>query len=267
MKKRSWNFYFGLAAAVHVLIGILFVLAGLDWLSKEQEEKPAIEIGFVDEATVNGMTGASAGGTSGAEKTGPAIKPVSVTTVEQLQSLRGHAETSQSSVQKSVDRADAIEQAAAALDNPKAADAASDGNGAAEGKGTTENGSQDGGNVGTSDSTGLSQGLGDGFSPNGDGTYTASSSAGISYQLLRDADAVYPDEARSIGYNNIVEVVARIMVGLDGNVESVDILSNPPNLGFREAAQEALWGMRFAPIYYQGVNIRVPFEKHLIFQP
>ena len=86
-------------------------------------------------------------------------------------------------------------------------------------------------------------------------------------ELLRDADAVYPDEARSIGYGDVVEVVARIMVGLDGSVESVTILSNPPKLGFREAANEALYAMRFAPIYYQGVNIRVPFEKHLIFQP
>ena len=267
MRKRSWNFYFGLAVGVHALLCGLFVLAGLDWLNKDQEEKTAIEIGFVEEATVHDMTGQSAGGASSAEKAGPAIKSVSVTAVEALQSLRGHAEMSQSSAQKSVDCAEAIEKAAAALDHPKAAEDARGENRAAAGNGTTENASQNGGNAGTVGAASNFPGLGDGFSPNGDGTYTAASSAGISYQLLRDADAVYPDEARSIGYNNIVEVVARIMVGLDGTVESVEILNTPPNLGFCEAAQEALWGMRFAPIYYQGVNIRVPFEKHLIFQP
>ncbi|SDG64527.1 outer membrane transport energization protein TonB [Selenomonas sp. WCT3] len=271
MRKRSWNYYFTLAAGFHILLIGLAMLLGLDWLKEEPEEQPSIEIGFVGDAAAAGLAGGSAGNSGKQAALGPDIKTVSVAAVEELQNLRGHtpADKSEAAVKPpAADSAEAIEKAVAALDSPGPATGcagadADAGAGASGASGTTSEGTGGTGGNGT----GTSQGLGAGFTPNGDGTYTAASSAGISYQLLRDAEAIYPDEATSIGYSNAVEVVAQIMVGLDGSVESVTILNNPPNLGFREAAQEALWSMRFAPIYYQGVNVRVPFEKHLIFQP
>ncbi|SDP66518.1 energy transducer TonB [Selenomonas ruminantium] len=270
MRKRSWNYYLGLAAGVHGLLIALLAFAGLGWLSGEPEEKPAIEVGFVAETAVASMAGGSEAGGE-APKMGPAIKTASVAAVEKLQSLRGHsAEAASNPAVSAADRENAVEEATAAIDAASTG-AEVDGKGSAgvgANGGSTDGDNGSGSAEGTGGSgTGTSQGLGAGFTPNGDGTYTAASAAGIDYQLLRDANAVYPEEARSIGYSNVVEVVARIMVGLDGSVESVTILNSPPKLGFREAAQEALWSMRFAPIYYQGVNIRVPFEKHVIFQP
>jgi len=272
MGSRSWNYYFGLAAGVHGFLFLILALAGVQWMQGEHNEKPAIEVGFVAESSLQGMAGGSEAGGGNSQSVGPTIKTASVAAVEMLQNLRGHNVEAASVAQAKSDAATeaAIEQVAAALEASNSSGGISGlssmvtglGNGSAGTANGKGNGSGSGG-VGTGKSTGL----GAGFSPNGDGTYTASSSAGISYQLLRDAEADYPDEARSIGYGETVEVVARIMVGLDGSVESVTILSNPPRLGFKEAASEALYAMRFAPIYYEGVNIRVPFEKHLIFQP
>ena len=138
------------------------------------------------------------------------------------------------------------------------------GNGAGEGSGS---GSGNGAGEGDGSGNGTGGGLGAGFIDNGDGSYTAPDASGIDYQILQDARAVYPDEARSIGYAKTVSVTALILVGLDGSVESVSILSNPPNLGFREAAESALWQMRFSPMTYEGHPVKVPFEKTIYFQP
>lgn len=138
------------------------------------------------------------------------------------------------------------------------------GDGAGEGSGS---GSGNGAGEGDGSGNGTGGGLGAGFIDNGDGSYTAPDASGIDYQILQDARAVYPDEARSIGYAKTVSVTAHILVGLDGSVESVSILSNPPNLGFREAAESALWQMRFSPMTYEGHPVKVPFEKTIYFQP
>lgn len=269
MKKQSWNYYFAMAAGTHGLVLALLAVAGLGWLSGEPEERPAIEVGFVAEAAVNGMAGGSSGEEGNKKSPGPKIKTASVAAVEKLQNLRGH---SPENAEKRPDKMTAAAAEAAIAEAAAALDDAGAEAGTAEGKNGADSAAGTSGDSGTAAGTGgsgagQSSGLGDGFTANGDGTYTAASAEGISYQVLQDANAIYPEEARSIGYSEAVEVVARIMVGLDGSVESVTIVSNPPLLGFREAAQEALWSMRFAPIYYQGVNIRVPFEKHLIFQP
>ncbi|MCR5176414.1 MAG: energy transducer TonB [Anaerovibrio sp.] len=276
MKKKRWNKYFGMALGVHILIFVVLALAGIQWMHGEKEDKPAIEVSFVAESTAQQMAGGSgaAGGGSKQESVGPAIKTASVAAVEKLQTLRGrNADTAEAKPQQEISDAAAeaaLEEAVAALDAMEGGSSSgggTTGSGSGSGTGSGSGAASGNGNGSGGSGTGTSTGLGAGFSPNGDGTYTASSAAGISYQILRDVDVEYPDEARSIGYGDVVEVVARIMVGLDGNVESVTILSDPPNLGFSEAASEALYGMRFAPIYYQGVNIRVPFEKHVIFQP
>lgn len=138
------------------------------------------------------------------------------------------------------------------------------GNGDGVGEGS---GSGNGAGEGDGSGNGTGGGLGAGFIDNGDGSYTAPDASGIDYQILQDARTVYPDEARSIGYAKTVSVTAHILVGLDGSVESVSILSNPPNLGFREAAESALWQMRFSPMTYEGHPVKVPFEKTIYFQP
>ena len=143
-------------------------------------------------------------------------------------------------------------------------DGTGEGSGSGSGSGDG-NGNGDGSGNGSGSGTG--GGLGAGFVDNGDGSYTAPDASGIDYQILQDARAVYPDEARSIGYAKTVSVTAHILVGLDGSVESVSILSNPPNLGFREAAESALWQMRFSPMTYEGHPVKVPFEKTIYFQP
>lgn len=114
---------------------------------------------------------------------------------------------------------------------------------------------------------GNSHGLGAGFVDNGDGTYTANANAMLSYRIIRDAKVVYPEEARSIGYAKTVVVHARILVGVNGKVEVVQIVSRTPNLGFKEAAESALWNMKFAPITYKGYKIKMYFQKTIYFQP
>ena len=113
----------------------------------------------------------------------------------------------------------------------------------------------------------LSEGMGSNFRKNGDGSYTAMSSAGISYKILRDARAVYPDEAKDIGYTRQVAVTADILVGLSGKVESVSIITSAPPLGFKEEAIRACRQMKFAPIYYNGKNIKMHFRKTIHFIP
>jgi TonB family protein len=105
------------------------------------------------------------------------------------------------------------------------------------------------------------------FGDNGDGTYTALNSSGISYTILSEIEAIYPEEARAIGYSRTVSVEAKILVGLDGSVESIEILSSAPNLGFTEAAKTSLQEMKFAPIYYKGHNIKMYFKKTIHFRP
>lgn len=106
------------------------------------------------------------------------------------------------------------------------------------------------------------------FIANGDGSYTALGSGGISYEILSEATPRYPRAARSIGFNKVVRVRVKFLVGLDGQVETTEIFTrNIPDLGFKEAAVEAVKKMKFAPIYHQGRNIKVYFQKTIVFQP
>lgn len=105
------------------------------------------------------------------------------------------------------------------------------------------------------------------FTANGDGSYTALGSSGISYTILQDANPKYPKEARSLGYTKVVKVQIRLLVGLDGQIESVEILNSKiPDLGFKEEAVKAIKKMAFKPIIYRGQNIKMYFKKTVIFQ-
>ena len=120
---------------------------------------------------------------------------------------------------------------------------------------------------GVGDGQGTAFGSGN-FIANGDGSYTALGSGGISYKILSEATPRYPRAARSIGFNKVVRVRVKFLVGLDGQVETTEIFTrNIPDLGFKEAAVEAVKKMKFAPIYHQGRNIKVYFQKTIVFQP
>lgn len=55
----------------------------------------------------------------------------------------------------------------------------------------------------------------------------------------------------------------KFWAGLDGQGETTEIFTrNIPDLGFKEAAGEAVKKMKFAPIYRQGRNIKVYFQKN-----
>ena len=60
MRKESWKYYISWAVACHQLAGGFLAWAG--WLAGEQEEKPAMEVGFVAEAAVSAMAGGSGAG-------------------------------------------------------------------------------------------------------------------------------------------------------------------------------------------------------------
>ena len=106
------------------------------------------------------------------------------------------------------------------------------------------------------------------FVANGDGTYTATGSGGITYRIVKDANPRYPSQARTLGYNRTIRLRVRFLVGLGGNVESATVLTKKvPQLGFEEAALRAVRNMEFDPIYYKGINIKVYFVKNIIFEP
>jgi outer membrane receptor protein involved in Fe transport len=132
---------------------------------------------------------------------------------------------------------------------------------------SSKDGSNTASGVKGSSGTGGAKLIGGNFVHNGDGTYTALSPEGIDYTIVRSVEANYPEEARAVGYARLIRVKAAILVGLDGKVESVLILSNVPNLGFREAVRKALMQWRFSPIYYRGINIKMKFFKNFYFEP
>ena len=269
MHTRSWKIYGGLSLAVHVgIIGIL-LLIGLDWFASPPLPSTPLQVGFLSETQVEAAVESSAneGSAGGAGE------------IEEVKRESSHADMSAHSMLPSIKAASAptmqeldrvvppVEHAIASIVAAPSGEQSSDA--IPTSGGVSSDGREDNGASSAAGGSGIGQasGLGAGFSDNGDGSYTAASAAGISYQILRDAEAYYPEEARSLGYSETVSVTGRVLVGTDGSIESVRILTDAPNLGFRQAADEAFWRMRFAPIVYQGYPIKLWFEKTLIFQP
>ncbi|GAB1439949.1 hypothetical protein MASR2M36_27290 [Providencia sp.] len=72
---------------------------------------------------------------------------------------------------------------------------------------------------------------------------------------------------QALGYTKVVKVQIRLLVGLDGQIESIEILnSKTPDLGFKEEAVKSIKKMAFKPIIYRGQNIKIYFKKTIIFQ-
>ena len=125
-------------------------------------------------------------------------------------------------------------------------------NGRAHGKAQTEG-------SGAGDGQGTAFGSGN-LIASGGASSTALDSGGISYQILSETAPRYPRAARSIGFNKVARVRVKCLAGLDGQVETTEIFTrNIPDLGFKEAAVEAVKKMKFASIYHQGRNIKVYF--------
>lgn len=264
---RSWKIYAVLSLAVHGFCLALFFLLGLDWRMPPPLQNPALQVGFLSESQVIDAARRSSDGGQGDadDATVPSQMnhAASPSATSMLPSIRAAAAPSIPELNRIIPPASTSASATAA--GAQSASGSSAATSVAPNDGSI--GSAVSTNGGAAADNAPAGGLGAGFSANGDGSYTATSGTGLSYRILQDAEAHYPEEARALGYASTVPVTGRVLVGTDGNIESVHILTDAPNLGFRQAAEEAFWGMRFAPIVYQGHPIKLWFEKTLIFQP
>ncbi len=105
------------------------------------------------------------------------------------------------------------------------------------------------------------------FSVGKDGIFTASSSDGIEYKILKQVEPDYPIQAERIRYRNRVVVSARFLVGLKGEIEKIEITQSHKKFGFDDEVKKALKQWKFHPIYYKNKNIKVYFTKDFIFEP
>lgn len=105
------------------------------------------------------------------------------------------------------------------------------------------------------------------FSVGKDGVFTASSSDGIEYKILKQIEPDYPIQAERIRYKKKVIVSVRFLVGLKGEIEKIEIIHSHKKFGFDDEVQKALKQWKFHPIYYKNKNIKVYFTKDFIFEP
>ena len=105
------------------------------------------------------------------------------------------------------------------------------------------------------------------FSVGKDGIFTASSSDGIEYKILKQVEPDYPIQAERIRYKKKVVVSVRFLVGLKGEIEKIEIIQSHKKFGFDNEVQKALKQWKFHPIYYKNKNIKVYFTKNFIFEP
>lgn len=105
------------------------------------------------------------------------------------------------------------------------------------------------------------------FMANSDGSYTAISAKGISFEIINQVDPDYPRQAEMIRYNKTVVIEARFLVGLNGNIEDIQILKSHEKLGFDKEVINALKKWKFKPIIYHNKNIKVYFNKEFVFEP
>ena len=105
------------------------------------------------------------------------------------------------------------------------------------------------------------------FIENSDGTYTAVSSKGIDFKILKEISPNYPRQAEMARYNKTVIVEAKFLVGTDGSVEDVKIIKSHEKFGFDKEVIQVLKKWKFKPVVYNGRNIKVYFNKEFIFTP
>lgn len=105
------------------------------------------------------------------------------------------------------------------------------------------------------------------FIENSDGTYTAVSSKGIDFKILKEISPNYPRQAEIARYNKTVIVEVKFLVGTNGSVEDIKIIKSHEKFGFDKEVIQALKKWKFKPVVYNGRNIKVYFNKEFIFTP
>lgn len=105
------------------------------------------------------------------------------------------------------------------------------------------------------------------FMINSDGSYTALTTQGIPFEILRQFDPKYPKQAENIRYRKTVTVKVKFLVDLNGQVQDIKILQSHAKLGFDKEVIDSLKRWKFKPIFYKGKNIKVYFVKEFIFEP
>lgn len=271
VRPISWRKAYAFSFLLHIAAAAVIVFACMNAARHQEQHLYVVELGMSEAAA------GEAAGHDGGLRGDPAAFPEPL----DKELLKSRLESIQNTETVSVLNDKAVYNNTAVLEHNgylpagnTAAEAASGSANANKGNGTGSaegDASGQGTGTGSGAGSGTVPGEGNGAAPGsgsgGGGVYTAMSADGIDYTILRDAEARYPEEARSIGYAKTVPVTGKVLVGLDGSIEDVKIMSSVPDLGFREAAEQALWQMRFAPVYYQGQNIKMYCEKTIHFQP
>lgn len=90
--------------------------------------------------------------------------------------------------------------------------------------------------------------------------------SGLIYETISSPEPQYPAQAKKIRLKEQVIIKTRFLVGLDGRVEAIEILSGTDRYGFRNEVQKTLKFWRFKPIFYKNENIKLYFYKDFTFQ-
>lgn len=106
-----------------------------------------------------------------------------------------------------------------------------------------------------------------GLVKDGTGTYIGDQKGGqgIGYKIKREVEPQYPIMAKKANFKKEVVIKTKFLVGLNGKVEEVIFLDNFSSYGFRKEVEKALKKWEFAPIIYQGHNIKMYFYKDFRF--
>lgn len=88
---------------------------------------------------------------------------------------------------------------------------------------------------------------------------------GLSYKILNSPTPNYPSQARKIRISQDVVIKTKFLVGLNGKIESIEILEGIENYGFRNEVSRTLKHWQFSPIEYKGEKIKIYFYKDFIF--
>lgn len=107
--------------------------------------------------------------------------------------------------------------------------------------------------------------LADNIFQNSDGGFTASSSDGIEFNIVKSLDPEYPILAERIRYSKDVIVKTKFLVNYQGEVEEIIILDGMEKFGFNKAVEEALKKWKFDPIIYNRKPLKVYFTKEFKF--
>lgn len=89
---------------------------------------------------------------------------------------------------------------------------------------------------------------------------------GLRYQILVSKDPEYPKQAKKFRIKEEITIKARFLVGIDGEIEAVDIIQGTEKFGFRESVKDCIAQWRFSPIEYKGEKIKMYFYKNFTFK-